>query len=459
MNASSIGGFAAGGHPPTAAASDADIREFRANIVLVRRTRQTRFFGLAKWCLSPLLAIRHGLRGISRYGRNVKQRDGVPLLTQFVYLFSDYFYRISIVDFYFYRLYRADQRRLRNRHFGFAEILDMQQYLIDSYACEDFPLLKNKNLFLKKCVERELPAVPLLAEFFQGTMIPLLTSLPRADLFSKPADASLGVGASLWRYQPPGDYVDAVSGARFDAAALIARLCEASKRSPTYGESGGILLQEKVSNHASMTGTLTTGGLATIRLVTCRAPSGAIDFLPPVIRMPLGDAIVDNVSQGGVAAPVDIASGKIRGPAILEDKRFGISFFDKHPTTGIKFDGFQLQYWPEVLDLGRKAHLAFPSMHFIGWDIAILQQQPVLGEGNALWGIDLSVTPHGISVADTQFVPYYNYYFRNRPAANPAPASIWALLVTSSAGWFSELMAMDGLELDQCPEFLMSLIV
>jgi hypothetical protein len=424
MNAPSIREFQVGDLTCAARASKADLREFRANMAIALRSRQTKFFELAKRFLLVPLAIRQGVKGISRYGRNVKQRDGVPLLTQFAYLFSDYFYRIPASDFYGYRLHLSDQRQFRNGHFGWMDIIFMQQYLIESYACEDYPLLKNKDLFLKKCVERGLPVVPLLAEYFHGKMIPQLTNLPGVDLFSKPSDAECGVGANLWKYQLPGEYMDAVSGAKFDEAALIAKLCEASERRPSYSESGKILLQERVSNHASMIGTLTTGGLATIRLVTCRAPSGAIDVLPPVISMPLGNAIMDNVTQGGVAAPVDIATGKICGPAVLECEQFGISFFDKHPTTGVTFDGYQLPYWPEVLDLGRKAHLAFPSMPFIGWDIAILPKQPVLSEGNPLWGIDLSVTPHGLSVADTQFVPYYNYHFSNRPAVDPAPMSV-----------------------------------
>ena len=104
---------------------------------------------------------------------------------------------------------------------------------------------------------------------------------------------------------------------------LSTRLAEQSRTSPAYGGSGSIILQEKVSNHRSMLGALTSGGLATVRVVTCRTPQGDVDFLPRVIRMPIGDAIADNFAQGGLAAAIDAETVRISAPAIHKDKRLG----------------------------------------------------------------------------------------------------------------------------------------
>jgi len=416
------------------AADDIATREFRANMKFVLRARQNPVMRRVRQWLSVPLALRQALLGICQYGWHVKQRDGVSILRQFVYLFIDYFYAIMPEDFYFYRLHLADQRRLKSRQFGFWQLLEMQKYLFESYGSEDAPLLKNKNLFIKKCLENGLPTVPLLAEFSEGKMIPHLAELPQGDLFSKPADLFLGLGANLWRYNSAGNYVHAASGDTTDAKMLIARLCEDSQIPAAAGASGRILLQEKISNHSSMIGTLTMGGLATIRLISCRAPSGSIEFLPPAIRMPLDDSFADNLHQGGMGAPIDIVSGKICGPAIRLDTQCGVSIFDTHPTTGIKLRGFQLPYWSEVLALARKAHLAFGSMHFIGWDIAILQNQPVLIEGNALWGI--IALPDGVSLADTQFMRCYNYHFKRSPSTNPAPATNPPIFCWRDADWW-----------------------
>ena len=112
-------------------------------------------------------------------------------------------------------------------------------------------------------------------------------------------------------------------------------------------------------------------------------------------------------------APLDLATGRVCGSALRKDKVLGVISTNEHPDTGQKFNGFPIPMWREAVDLARRAHRAFPSIHFIGWDIAILEDHPILVEGNALFDTDLTVLPHGLSLSDTQFIPYYNYHWGN----------------------------------------------
>jgi hypothetical protein len=413
MNLNLTAGLSVGDGVRVVTASDADINEFRANLAVVRSHRRnllTRLRHFAGRQLSIPLAILHGLRGVGHYGHGVKKRYSVGLFEQFRCLASDHFsYRIQPENFYMYQLYLGENRKLRGRNFAHTEILPMQQYLIDALRCEDFPWLRSKQRFALRCSEMGLPTVPVLAEFAEGQMISHSAKgeavFPQVDLFSKPSEYWCGIGANLWHYKSPGRYVNALSDESHDQDTLMAKLCAESM-------SGRIVLQEKVLNHSSIAGSLTTGGLATVRLVTCRTPSGSIDFLPASIRMPIGKAIVDNIAQGGLAAPIDLASGEINGPAIQKDKAIGVSRFEKHPDTGVHLIGMQLPCWREVLDIAKQAHAAFPSMPFVGWDIAILRDGPVVLEGNSWWDVDLTILPHRMCLSDTQFIPYYNYHFR-----------------------------------------------
>lgn len=399
-------------------ASDADIREFRATMAFVknqRRTLLTRLRQLAGRGLAIPLAVSYGLRGIRRYGRGVRKTYNVGLSKQFRYLTMDHLrYKMLPEGFYMYRHYLPANRRVPADHFDFLQILPMQQYLIDCAKCEDFPLLRSKHLFARRCSEIDLASVPLLAEFDGGEMISHLGGsdevFPQADLFSKPSEYWCGIGANLWACKGPNSYTNVQSGETFNMDGLTKKLTADSK-------SGRIVLQEKATNHSSMIGRITTGGLATIRFVTCKSPLGSVECLPPAIRMPIAGAIVDNIAQGGLAAPIDMASGKICGPAIQKDKEIGISIFEKHPDTDVEFTGFQLPFWEEVLDLAMRAHLAFPSMPFVGWDIAILQDGPVVLEGNSWWDVDLTLLPNRISLSETQFIPYYNYHLRKATVA------------------------------------------
>jgi hypothetical protein len=205
---------------------------------------------------------------------------------------------------------------MAKQHFPFSQVLALQQYLLDSTGSPDYPLLRSKSMFAARCAELGLPTVPVLARFVSGNVSPERPNLPDVDLFSKPSDRWLGLGGTLWRRKSPGVYSHAASSETLSTTALCRRLCADSQRVPEYGGLGSIVLQERVANHSSMLGVLTKGGLATIRVVTCRTPTGSFDLLPPVIRMPVGDAIADNIAQGGLAAPIDVASGRISGPAI-----------------------------------------------------------------------------------------------------------------------------------------------
>ena len=60
---------------------------------------------------------------------------------------------------------------------------------------------------------------------------------------------------------------------------------------------------------------------------------------------------------------------------------------EKHPITGDIFEGYQLPYWKEVIELVKTSHKAIIGLQSIGWDVAITPSGPVLIEGNDNWEI------------------------------------------------------------------------
>lgn len=205
-------------------------------------------------------------------------------------------------------------------------------------------------------------------------------------------------------------------------------MCERSKTE------GKIIVQLKVGNHSGLA-PITNGALSTIRIVTCRAPSGVIEMLPPVIRMPSGHGVVDNFAGGGMVAPLDRDTGTIIGPAIQKDPATCVKWLAAHPDSGTPLLGFAVPKWAEVVELALRAHKAFPTLHFVGWDIAVLQDGPMLLEGNPRWDPDVVVLPHRIALSDTQFVPYFKYHI-----AQPAVYS-WvgsaAICGVARDGWLT----------------------
>ena len=398
-------------------ASQADIQKFWENLKWLgwRRTGFIPRLRYAVWRWLPIpVAVSYAYLGLRQYGRGVKKEHGVGLSQQFRDLFIGHLScRVTHHTFYLYQLYLADRRRSLSRYLSFWQIFPMQRYLTECAGAEHYSSLRSKHLFARRCSAVGLASLPRVAEFADGKRISCspegAATLPGVDLFSKPSESQCGNGANLWMCKAPGKYVNATSGEALGEEWLIQKLCTESK-------SGRIVVQARVANHKSLVGTITTGALSTVRIVTCRTPSGSTDLLPPVIRMPYGRAIVDNVAQGGLAAPVDITTGKICGPAIRKDKKLGLATVEEHPDTGIRFLGVQLPFWEDALHLAVQAHSAFPSMHFVGWDIALLPDGPVVLEGNPWWDSDVTLLPHRISLADTQFIPYCNHHFRQAVA-------------------------------------------
>lgn len=75
----------------------------------------------------------------------------------------------------------------------------------------------------------------------------------------------------------------------------------------------------------------------------------------------------------------------IRRPA-LSDKTG--EYFDAHPDTGCSFIGFRVPCYKEAVDLCRRAARVRPGMRYVGWDVAVTPDGPVLVEGNDLPAYD-----------------------------------------------------------------------
>ena len=316
-------------------------------------------------------------------------------------------------EFYLYKLYLPERWRSRMRIFPKSVSIPALASLIERNRAPDAEFLGHKHLFAARCKEAGLPSAPLLGEFIDGHPDGKLESLPVTDLFSKPTNRSSSYGARLWRYDPSPDcFFNAETGQKFSREALLEHLCDLSR------QYGGVILQQRLRNHSALS-PLTNGALSTLRIVTCTTPFGSIDLMPPAVRMPAGRMVVDNFSQGGLAAPIDLTTGTICGPAVQKHNRLGMVSTDKHPDSGQEFKGFPIPMWSEAVDLARRAQETFPSVHFIGWDIAVLQDGPVLVEGNAWFGTDATLLPHGLTLSDTQFIPYYNYHWAVRWLGRP----------------------------------------
>jgi hypothetical protein len=356
----------------------------------------------------PFRAVAETRWGLRQYGRGVRDVHGVSLRNQARSQWALHVReRIRTEEYYLYQFYLPDRRRAAPTFIPRRRALWLLRHL-HRLTQPDLDALQDKRAFAGRCLEEGLPTPPILAVFDGGTIVDGVgaSGPPASDLFAKPARWWGGLGALAWTLEGEDEY--AGDGRRWTRAEIRAELERRSLTQP-------MVLQERLANDPVLA-PLTNGTLCSARILTARRPDGGVDCIFPAFRLPWGSAVVDNYARGGLIAPVDLESGEISGPAVLLDARCGIRTADRHPDTREAFVGFRLPHWEDAVRLALRAADAFRDVPFVGWDVAFLEQGPILIEGNVAWNADGVQLPHRRGLGETPFVAYYLHHLRRAQA-------------------------------------------
>ena len=176
------------------------------------------------------------------------------------------------------------------------------------------------------------------------------------ELIGKPLEGSSGVGI---RKYGPEDWKDGPES-------FLKKL---------LGDQIGIL-EEVVQQHPKM------ASLCPTSVNTCRIATLLGDKQEGIVYafLRIGNGkVMDNVDCGGMAARIDLESGKLL--TVGADKQ-GNTFI-KHPMTDTSIIGFQIPFWKEAKEMCMEAAQMVPQMRFVAWDVAITEQGPTFIEGNS----------------------------------------------------------------------------
>ena len=136
------------------------------------------------------------------------------------------------------------------------------------------------------------------------------------------------------------------------------------------------MLEEIVVQHEKM------ASLCPTSVNTCRIATLLGDKRQGIVYafLRIGNGkVMDNVDCGGMAARIDLDSGKLL--TVAADKQGNV--FDRHPMTGTPIVGFQIPYWDEAKDMCLRAAKVVPQVRFVAWDVAITPDGPRFIEGNS----------------------------------------------------------------------------
>ncbi|HEV8391087.1 MAG TPA: sugar-transfer associated ATP-grasp domain-containing protein [Dongiaceae bacterium] len=364
-----------------------------ANMVISARN----LGAIALW---PVIAVWRAGRVMRRYGAAVQRLTGKSRTRQFLEQVSMAVrYRIAPVYYYVYEFYQPGRRHLAPHYLMRYETKEIAYRLLypQATAWHEPTPLKNKLEFARHCRANDIRHVEVYMLFEDGKRVSapdLLGAPPESDLFVKPIFGKGGGGAELWRYAGEGTYRSS-RGGECDAAALAAHVAGLSRVEP-------FIIQQAVRNHHDLLD-LGAGALSTVRLLSCRNEGGDYEATSAAFRMSVDPASpVDNFHAGGVAAAVDIATGRL-GPATGLGMAPDFKWHDRHPFSGGRITNRQLPMWRETIDLAVRAHRIFPDYALIGWDIAIVEDGPCLIEGNRGPDVDIHQRTSRGPIGDGRF--------------------------------------------------------
>jgi hypothetical protein len=227
--------------------------------------------------------------------------------------------------------------------------------------------VQDKDRFAGICVQNDFPHVQTLAVFDRGDQVyPVTPFVPTApELWTKALRLKGGAGGGKWIKD--GDSYSDGNGRNVSAA----KLAEVFRKQDC-------IVQPFIENHPVIQ-SISNGALASLRIVTGMNAEGNAEFVTSLLALPHGGR---ETSVAGVLCSIATKSGRIQRAALPDGTPITL-----HPDTGAPIIGIGLPFWRDSIELVCGAHAtAFRRFAFLGWDIALTKEGPVLLETNSGWG-------------------------------------------------------------------------
>jgi hypothetical protein len=272
---------------------------------------------------------------------------------------------IPPLEYALYRFDEAERRKTMHEYVYWNDLPGLAALSARNGA--DQRDVQDKDRFAQICTRHGFPHVATLAVFDGGKQTyPLTPFVPEAPaLWTKSLRLKGGARAAKWIKD--GDAYRSKDGRAVTAANLV----EDFRRQDC-------IVQPFIENHPDIA-RVGNGALAALRIVTGINEKGEAEFVATLIGLPHGAC---ETSVSAVLCSLDPRSGRIHHAALPDGTPVA-----RHPDTGAPIAGIALPFWRESVDLVLRVHArAFSHFAFLGWDVALTLDGPVLLETNSGWG-------------------------------------------------------------------------
>lgn len=140
----------------------------------------------------------------------------------------------------------------------------------------------------------------------------------------------------------------------------------------------GWLLEDYIEQHPALKAFNPTS-LNTIRMFLYEQKNGDIIPLKSFLKTGKLGALIDKTENGGAAVTIDQDTGVLLNGFDWSPEMRPLR---EHPATGVAFEGVQIPFWKEAEALAVYTLKVCTNMRFIGVDIAITEEGPMMVEMN-----------------------------------------------------------------------------
>lgn len=270
------------------------------------------------------------------------------------------------------------------------EVLTMNQrnlgYIYPHNARHDFPIANDKLLCKKTMASIGIPLAEThfsYQHFYELHNLDVdLKSLE--DFVIKPSNGSAGNGIVVIAGREGNEWVG-VSGKRYTIEDLRRHIADIIFGVFSHDKQDAAIIEQRIVQHPVID-TLFDRGLADIRVI--------LFHHEPVLCMSRVPTLASdgkaNLHQGAVGLGIDMQTG-LSYRAMLHGESIAV-----HPDSGADLIGIQIPFWNEIITHSRRIAESVP-LKYLGVDIAVAAQGPVLLEINARPGLEIqNVTQRGM---------------------------------------------------------------
>jgi hypothetical protein len=317
--------------------------------------------------------------------RDKKKKNYLQILREFLTLWR---VKKEIPLYYFKHLYRKDVKNILE-YLGTREAYKVK-YSPKLHSPECISIMSNKLSFSVFCNQNELPIPRLVSYNFSSNFFidgvhhkinsqdelksyfkSIFENKNLDQLFLKPFSLYGGRGACI------------ISKGTLESDLI--------KNGKTLLDN--CLIHEELLVQHSEINKVNPYCINTLRIETFIDDFGEVNIMSAFMRFGVGESIVDNGHSGGIFVGINMAEGTLKELA-NEEAHFGNRVYLQHPNTGFHFKNFIVPHFKEACDLVLKATGYLPD-RYIGWDIAITEDGPVIIEANERPDLFMSDVAYG----------------------------------------------------------------